>query len=248
MRNLIREKRKISFENKRITPEIIRRLAVIVDNEVQSELNHDNHNCFISYSVDATDDSSYESQTILIFKERELIEQKVISKVVMRFTLLDNSKNIDIQLQHTLDDKTNGNYVLVSGDDPTWVNGVVSRINEVILFSESQPKYVKLLKIGILVSMLLFLISYSHFITPVIEKYSNALAGYAFLAVITLTLFGTVWLYGNIQEMFPLVELQTGFGYMQIPKRKRRSVNLIITIIFIPLLLATIYDMVKSFI
>jgi hypothetical protein len=249
MRNLIREKRKISIEYKRITPEVIRRLAAIVDNEVKLEIqNNRATSCYFLYSVDAIDDSSYESQTILIFEEKELIEQKVISKVNMHFNLLDNSKNIEIQLQHVIDDKTNGNYVLVSGDDPTWVNGVTTRINEIISLTEFQPKTSNLINVSVVVVGILVIAIYFRLFHYSIQKYNDDLASITFLVISILTLGGGSSLINYLQEMYPLVELQTGSNYLQIPQKKRRAMNIILITIIVPLLLALIYDVIKHYV
>ncbi|MBO9200222.1 MULTISPECIES: hypothetical protein [Niastella] len=248
MRNLIREKRKISIEYKRITPEVIRRLATIVDNEVKLEIqNNRETSCYFLYSVDAADDSSYESQTISIFEEKELIEQKVISQVNMRFNLIDNSKNIEIQLQHVNDDKNNGNYVLVSGDDPTWVNGVTTRINEIISLTEFQPKTSNLINVSVVVVGILIMVLYFRLFHYPIQKYNDNLATIIFLVISILTLWGGSSLINYLQEMYPLVELQTGSNYLQIPREKRKTINLILVTIVVPLLLALIYDVIKHY-
>jgi hypothetical protein len=249
MRNVIREKRKISFSYKRITPDVIRRLAAIIDYEVLLEANHESgSNCYYLYSVDATDDSSYESQAISIFDEKELIEQKVISKVNMRFNLIDNSKNIEIQLQQTNEEKNNGNLVLVSGDDSIWVNGVITRINEIISLTENQPKSEYWVRAFLIISWSLFMVMFCRLFWGPLVKINSDFAALLVGGLGILTFLGGNNLYDYIQTMYPMVELQTGVGYLQIPRNKRRILNLIVTTIVLPILLAVVYDVVKCFI
>ena len=114
--NLIREKRKLVFANKRITPDVIRNLAFIIDKESTIYRDQNTQGCFLIFSVDATDNSSYESQSIEIFKENVILEKKALQKVNIRFNTFDFSKNIELQILHTEKDENNENHVLVSGE------------------------------------------------------------------------------------------------------------------------------------
>lgn len=62
MNSLIREKRKLVFEGKRFTPEIVRQFAAVIDEE-----GHKESSAVLLYSVDTTDESSFESSSSIIF-------------------------------------------------------------------------------------------------------------------------------------------------------------------------------------
>ncbi|WEK35525.1 MAG: hypothetical protein P0Y53_23795 [Candidatus Pseudobacter hemicellulosilyticus] len=248
MNNAIIEKRKIAFEHIRITPEIIRSVATIVDTEVKHIGSHGTH-CFYLYSVDADDDSSYESQAISIFTENILIEQKIIDKISMRFHLLDNSKNIEIQFTHIVDDDDKGeNFVQVSGIDSNWVNGVLNRIIEVIDNAEPQPKCHKLIGYGAFFLAIIFTVLYYRVIHSELTKWNESIAGVFLLTIIVCIAGGFIKLYDYLIEMYPLVELQTGPNYHQIPVKNRKKITFILVAILIPLLLGLIYDLGKSYI
>ena len=139
MNKIIREKRKLTFNEKRINPKTIREFASIIQKEVSSL----KEEYFLNYSVDATDDTSYESQSEEIFSENEIMEKKVLQKIGMRFNTLSNSKNIEMQITHSIAVNTANNFILVSGDDPNWVSGILGRLRETIDLAEEQPKYSK---------------------------------------------------------------------------------------------------------
>jgi hypothetical protein len=64
MNPVIREKRKIRFQERIITPIAIRKIAELVHQAAASE---NSEQIFENYSVDAKDDSSYESRSVEIF-------------------------------------------------------------------------------------------------------------------------------------------------------------------------------------
>lgn len=64
MNTVIREKRKIRFQGRIITPITIRKIAELVHQTASSETDEQ---VFENYSVDARDDSSYESISVGIF-------------------------------------------------------------------------------------------------------------------------------------------------------------------------------------
>jgi hypothetical protein len=124
----IREKRKLLISNKIVTPEVIRNLATMFHDEASSALAHTS--TLLNFSIDAADNSSYESASPDIFSEGQLIGKKTITRITMRFQTFENDKSMELQLFHTQDAESMENYVIVSGDNSTWVNGMMARLNE----------------------------------------------------------------------------------------------------------------------
>ena len=97
---------------------------------------------YLMFSVDADDNSAFESESTEIFSETQIIEKKAVRKVRMLFYTNDNSKRIEFQAIHTEIDEKIDNFIAVSGDEATWVNGIYGRMIEIINSAEDQPKFI----------------------------------------------------------------------------------------------------------
>lgn len=252
--NLIREKRKLIFSNKRITPEIIRNLALIFEKESAIYKDQNYQGCFLIFAVDAIDNSSYESQSIEIFKDNIILEKKVLQKINMRFNAFDFSKNIELQILHIEKDENKENYILVSGEDSNWVNGVITRLSEAIETAEPQPKIAYKLIVVSWTLLILFNMLYFWGIGGYLTKHKDSQG--TLLAILKITMvfgFPIVTLYigqraeNLIKKILPSIELQTGPHHSQIEKNKRRRIASIFLIIIIPTVLAAFYDLTKYF-
>lgn len=156
MTNLIREKRKLPFSFKRINSNIIRALSQIFEDEA-SLMRRDQSEYYLLYSIDASDSTSFESSSNEIFKEQFLMDTKVVQRVVMRFYTLDNARSIEIQIMHSIKNENSDNYILVSGNDSTWVNGTLHRLSEIIASAEDQSKINNRYSGSILFGLLIFI-------------------------------------------------------------------------------------------
>lgn len=249
MKTLIREKRKLIFQYKRINPADIRSLASIFEREAALEAEKNNSNASLIFSVDADDDSSYESQAAIIFNENEIINKKVIYKIGMRLNTIDYSKNIDLQLFHTSDDKNKENYILVSGDDSNWVNGIMAKFSDILKNIEDQPRINK--KLGLLIVVLWLGINFYYF--KIFWKYivlvKNDLGtvllyiGVPLLSMIIISVISS-----RIETLFPVIELQTGPDHMQIHKTRRKKLSLLFTALGLPIFTGFVYDLIKNFV
>ena len=246
MKGIIREKRKLVISHKRIDPNKIRELATIIDREADSSMNMGSQ-IFLVFSIDATDNSSYESQSSMIFDKNELIEKKVIHKVNMRYNTLDYSKNIEIQLLQSLEDKDKENYILVSGNDAIWVNGIIAELSECVNLAEEQVQVTNLIGWGVFSTALLYNIAYFRLIASIIVKYLPEWVSITTaLMVLVSSLFGAISLNSYLLNLWPKIELQTGPNHMKTVQEKRKKVQQLFLVILVPLILAAIYDLIKS--
>jgi hypothetical protein len=247
MRNIIREKRRLAFGYKRITPITIRSFSEIIENEINELQNDNNDSYYVMYSVDATDNTSFESQSHTIFDENQIIENRVVRKITMHFYTLDNSKNIEIQIVHSQNNENLENFILVSGDYPNWVNGILTRLSEIISLSEDQPKFNNRGYL-IFVVWILFNIVYFRFTSDLIN-HSSANSWFPILSILGAPILSAILLTklsNYVKSVWPTVELQTGPNYLQKPKESRKKAELIFLTIVIPLVLAFLYDVLKS--
>ncbi|TRX31649.1 hypothetical protein FNW52_18550 [Flavobacterium sp. ZT3R18] len=244
--NIIREKRRLVFNFKRITPKIIRDLSNIIEQEIKSLSTNETIDHYIIYSVDATDNTSFESQSNEIFTENQIIESRVVRKVVMRFYTKDNSKNIEVQMVHLINDENSENFISVSGDEPNWVNGVLSRLSEIINNAENQSKFKDRFS-GWIISAVFVLFNVEYFRLVHFEKTQyELLATLYVIGVPILSASAAFGLHAYIEKLWPSVELQTGPEYLQLATKKRNNMKWLMATIFFPILLAIIYDVVKS--
>jgi len=252
--SLIREKRKITFDNKRITPEIIRNLAHIIEQEASGYKNKNGGEYFLTFSVDANDNSSYESQSIEIFEPNILIDKKVLQKINMRFNTVDFSRNIELQILHIQKDENSSNFILVGGEDSNWVNGVIARLSEAIDLAKPQPRIS--IKLVYFSWTLIVLLNVAYFIPvwPYLikqpAKQSTLIDFTKIILLFGLPIISLFWgeSWGdNIQELYPSIEIQTGPEYLQIEKSKRNRLTQLFLIIIVPLVLTAFYDLAKHF-
>ena len=247
MRNKIREKRRLAFSYKRITPLTIRSFSEIIENEIKELQNEGRDSYYVMYSIDATDNTSFESQSNEIFAENQIIENRTVRKITMNFYTLDNSKNIEIKIVHSLTNENLENFILVSGDYPNWVNGILTRLSEVISLSEDQPKFNNRGYL-IFIVWVLFNIVYFRFTSSFINK-STANSWLPVLSILGAPILSAILLTklsNYIKAVWPTVELQTGPNYLQKPRENRKKAELLFITIVIPLVLALLYDILKS--
>lgn len=248
MKDLIREKRRLSFSYKRITPEIIRSFSNLIEEEVSILKNQNDESYYVMYSVYANDSTSFESQSNHIFSDNPIVGNRIIRKVNMRFYTLDNSKNIEIQIFHTIQDENSENFILVSGDNTNWVNGILTRLTEIINLAENQPKFKE--KSGFLLFLVLILFNIVYFrlfYSFLVNSTSNEFFHIFFIIgvpILSLIYFNKLFTYFN--NLWPTIELQTGPNYLQKPKNDRNRGQWIFVSIVLPLILALVYDIIKS--
>ncbi len=241
----IREKRKIRIEDSIITPAIIKAVASTIDHEVRSLPNDQQY--LLNYTIDTTDDSSYESQSPDIFNTSSIIDLKTLERVQIRFQTVSNDKNIEVQFRHSDKDDHVDNYIVVSGNDSVWVNGVLAQLTEIVDASEQQPIFKKYISFSIFLLCVAFNVLYFRFFYALIQtnKY-GWIEGLLTIGVPILSIYLFDKLAKNLESIWPDVELQTGPNYMQIPAMKRKRMVLLMTLVIVPIITAFIYDVLKS--
>jgi hypothetical protein len=248
MEQLIREKRRIKFNHLRIDSSILKKLSKIISGEADA-LNVQGIEYYVNYSLEGDDDSSYESQSATVFDENVLLGLKRFVKIVMRFNAFDFSKNIEVVITHKESDQEGDNYIMISGSDTNWVNGILGRIDDLIKSAEPQPQvlgYFSFLNFGVF--FLLNIVYYRLFYSDIDQIKNEWIRAGLMLAPIVLGFWGLSYMGTYFKKILPEVELRTGPAHEQLPSNGRKRVTNIFLALILPLLLALAYDLLKGII
>jgi len=197
------------------------------------------------------DGTQYEAEGREMFEVGGIVDSKRISTLEIRVSGYSPDSSIWAEISHDpLGDKTN--RIRVSGSDSTWVNGVVSKLEQLVSDWERQAKWPRIVAIPLwLVStigmapaaeILLFFV-----IVPILRligaanpDFSNEVAietlrtakGWALGCL--LSVLPARSLVARLVRLWPVVELKTGQDHQQIEHRRRRALGFIMTIVVIP--------------
>lgn len=250
MENYTREKRRLIFSKKIITPETIRNISRIIAREVDLIASKENERPLIVYSVDSVDNSSYESQTASIFNEGDILDRKIISRINIRLNTKDNSRSIEVQFKH-IDDLENNteNYILISGDDPTWVNGLLAQFNEILSLTENQANYKSSVEFLVFITLLTLNIFYYRLFYSEIDKIKSQVLETIFLLgpPILWLLYAQTKLSNILKALWPDIELRTGPNHLQKGRQNKTKLAWIVSSLIVPIVLGAIYDFIKSY-
>jgi len=158
-----------------------------------------------------------------------------------------NSRFI-IKIRHSHPYSTSS-YVIVEGEDRTWVNGTIGFIEEFLSTCRNQSSFVKKLRILIIASadliLMLFLINLiklfikTKVIFPKIvgNIFTNELIFFiVLLSLISLT--PAIYIYERLKKLYPGIEIQTCKDFYLAEKEKRFKLWVIISLIIIPTIIS----------
>ncbi|MGN6646846.1 MAG: hypothetical protein ACTHJT_09995 [Cytophaga sp.] len=247
MNKLIKEKRKLYLNEKIISSKNIRQLAAVFDNAAK-ELSNSNDDLYIIYSLDAEDNSSYESESIEIFAENGLIDNKTIKKINMSLISFKQSYKIELQFTHSIENKDLENYIWVSGNDTIWVNGILKQFEDIVNQSEPQIGSKKRSLLVIITTFIIGFLCLRYFVLfgPYFSRKDTNTLVSLFGVLGPLILFFTLFIKSLdfIHEGFPNIELKTGEEYLQ-KARKRKILILGIITSIISITASYIFDFIK---
>lgn len=158
-----------------------------------------------------------------------------------------NSRFI-IKIRHSHPYSTSS-YVIVEGEDRTWVTGTIGFIEEFLSTCRNQSSFVKKLRILIIAStdliLMLFLINLiklfikTKVIFPKIvgNIFTNELIFFiVLLSLISLT--PAIYIYERLKKLYPGIEIQTRKDFNLAEKEKRFKLWVIISLIIIPTIIS----------
>lgn len=257
----IRESRFASIENKIVTLQDTHRLAqILFDEDTTSKRNGQDSS--ISFMARCVDNSSFESEDYNIFNTESFLSRKRVLSVSMTFHRYEDNSYINIELHH-------GNYgdnsITVRGTESTWVNGMTSKLSEIVdsykpqnIFVRKHPHILNTilaLGYGTVFVWIIFLIpsnpikNVPEWIRLLRELFDKApiirtLLRYAI--GIPIGFFPASLTRIKLLELWPKVEIQVGPEHLLIEKRRRYWLTTIFMTGILPLLLSFIYDLAKG--
>jgi hypothetical protein len=246
----VSETRRVKISNVIINLENLRELAKILDESAaKTQTSKYRRKSFI---INANDGSTYSSASSTIFLERGILDTKQITSIKMEFDDHNGKMkpSIEIAIEHG-DDKWRSfsNYILVKGNDSTWVNGVTRQFENIIAGWEPQaawPRYIKWLASGLMA------IAFSRGVISLLEAIAGrpiqATSLELILVYASLGAFSALpafLLVDSLLRLWPAVELRTGREYAQLLRKRRTRLGLIVTLVVLPLLMSLLYDLLK---
>ncbi len=154
--------------------------------------------------------------------------------------------SIFLQVLHG-DSNPSWNKVEVAGSNTTWVNGVTKRLEDVVAGWEKQAAWphrfheaillVAAVGIGQLFLMALDRLAGFGNLHVLIRWAIQVFVGLGPAAVITR----------KFVDLWPYIELRTGREHAQTLRKRRRYLWLLATIVFFPILIRILYEVIKHF-
>jgi hypothetical protein len=119
----LRESRSLKIVKKSFAIENIRHIASLFLNE-HSKSHESSNNCRVTYSINCIDDTSYESETMSILNDGEIITIKKAKNI--DFTFYDYT--LDKSIFFSISEGNSRSFLKVQGNDDTWVKNIFIKI------------------------------------------------------------------------------------------------------------------------
>lgn len=222
-------------------------------------------NSSISFRLDCIDNTSYESEDIGLFDEENIIDIKRTKNIEISYHDYKLNRFMNLTLVHG---KYNNSILIVNGDDQNWVNGIFTKIKELIDSTKPQDNWIikhktfllhlNALGIGIILYAILNILIYQH-IEPIKNPSETVLNFRAFFTTypILLYAFGLLsrWVIGmpvalylrdGLLSLWPEIEFDFGPEHLKIEKIRRLRISVFIITAVIPIILSVGYELFKS--
>lgn len=248
--------------NKRIfqKSDIINIGKIFLNESVISKKNENHYS--ISFQLDCTDNTSYESENLGLFDEENIIDIKKTKTIGINYYDYELNRFMNITL-------ANGKYrtsiLTINGDDQNWVNGIFTKIKELIDSAKPQDNWIirhktfilhlSALGIGIVIYSILDIIFY---IKPIENPSDNILNIRALLTSFPILKYAIVlpfkWMMGlgfayNLRDwllsLWPDIEFDFGPDHLKIEKNRRLRIYVFVITVVIPIIISVGYDLFK---
>lgn len=229
----ILETRSLKISRVILSLEDVHRLAVAAEEQFQKK-----GHSYISYNVECSDGSRFESSSSEIFEKGSKSGNKRVDSIRFWLTSIDDGSKFHGRLRHG---NNYENYIEVTGPDSVWVNGLIGTFTDILQSSKPQEAFFYEYAKGVQFALALGIGSvYNAFLdlvpgAPIENRptwaihfgeflHSNPLFFYLFRYFLG-ALVGWMpakYILNKLQSLWPTVELQIGPEHVLIEKRRRR--------------------------
>lgn len=262
----INESRILNVEYKVVNLGDVRKLARVI-NEEYVNLKSAEKDARIRFSASCFDGSRFSSKDVALFDDASVLSTKRVQSISVTFSSYDTGEDIDIDLTHEDRSGSYSNRIKVSGDNSTWVNGTLKRLEEVV--ESFTPQNTFLVRYRYIVNTILALgIGTMYFWVvslfpsepsenpPAWAKRMGEFLDQApflyyfikYLVACGMGWFPALMLLDKLKTFWPTLEIQIGPEHTLIEKQRRAWVLGAILIGVVPLVTSFIYDVLKAFI
>jgi len=220
----------------------------------------------ITFRLDCIDNTSYESEDIGLLDDGNIIDIKRTRTIEMTFNNYELERYVNISLIH-------GNYrntLIVNGQDHNWVNGIFTKIIEIIDSIQPQDNgiirhktlllHLSALGIGIIFFAIFNFLILQH-IEPLENPSGNVLKLSTFFETYPLFLYlvygFSKWLVGIswapdlrrwVLSLWPLIEFDFGPDHLKIEKMRRLRSSIFLSTAIIPLSVSVVSSIITDFV
>lgn len=262
----MKETRSLQIIKKRFSINDLRFIASILADEYKNAKRQDRH-CSLIYSVRCDDDTSYESDSLSIFDDGEIISIKKAEIVEFAF----HDYRLERYIFFSISEGNGRSFLKIQGNDDKWVKNLFIKFKEYIdsITMQESPliKYKELIRhvlalglgkiiLSIVVAILTFFFGTGSDSNPsegmlrLREQIQNNIILARFVVSWVIP-----WLYGlsiakdiirEIYKLWPNVEFDFGPEQQKKYKINRNRLKLFLTLVIIPSVLMIVYDLLKA--
>lgn len=185
-----------------------------------------------------------------ILSDNEIIENKKIVEINFSFSERVLNSQFLIRIKHTESDShSSSSYVMVEGQDYTWVTVTTGLVEDFLSGCKSQSEIVSKFQIPIIAITIFMLVFFMYNLTELFIKTNlsfprmidNMFSKHLISFVIVSFLIAAApafYIKERLKKLFPRIEIQTGKSIHQKKKEKQKNLLIIVSIIFIPAIIS----------
>lgn len=263
----MKETRRQNIKNKIFVKNNILNIGNIFFQEHEKAKKEGNRSTII-FRLNCVDNTSYESESLSLFEDGNILDIKKASSIEMHFMNYELNSSLDFSI-------VNGggysDFIFVSGEDQNWVNGLFTRLKETIdsvkpqdnwfLRHKTLLRHLAALGIGTIVYLMLYFmfILISSTDHPITTENSFLIAillffnkhtfiQYLYNRIIGPWFVGYFWapfLLDWLFELWPSIEFDFGPEHLKYEKMRRNRLYLFFIAVILPIIIAVSYDLAK---
>jgi len=260
----IKESRYSKIQNRVIDLNAAYKLASIVNEEYLKSKNS-REGGSISFLAKCADKSSFESKDVSIFSADSMLNTKRVESLEMTYHSYHSKSSINIELAHG--DTEYGNSITIRGEDSTWVNGIMRKLEDVLNSFKPQNTFIKnhkglfnivfALSIGtILMWIIRFIFSpqepptdlenWEKSLHEIFDRFPIVQAILRYSLGIVVGYLPAKDITNKLISLWPSIEIQIGPEHTFLEKNRRKWIINAVLLGLVPLLVSLIYDFLKG--